>query len=225
VTVTSSVKVRLVVSSVLMAVVALGCADTPTDRASNDAATELRSALDATLQAESLVVDSVLTFEGRRSESRTTYVRPNRFETTFPEQDFSRIIIGEDHFITGPDPDTYSHVTFPCGASLPVVLPVFEVVEEAQDVRVEGDEYRFTLGSVDGDEVALTGTVQIDGGRIAFVSLEWAEGREEHALSNFDEPMVIQAPPPDRVIDGEKPSEFLDVGRGAATDCDEAGQP
>jgi hypothetical protein len=195
------------------AIVTLVCtlSSCASDAAPSDPVSELRSALRATLAADSFAVSSTVRHGGEVLRGDVEYVAPDRYTITGSgESDPTTIGVGRDTYFSDPeDPGRYHRMESDCDVPIEEVISFLEVVDQARDVVVVDGLYHFrvpnlALSDADGD---IRGEARTDGGRLVSVRLRYAlpdldtTVDEQHTIHGFGRGFTIEPPSPGQIVD------------------------
>lgn len=178
-----------------------------------EAKTTLINAVERTLGASSLHIDTVATYEGEDHEAQVEYVAPDRVRLVLPFSEES-IFIGKDQYFSEPDePDRFLQVESPCVVTLDVAVPALAAIREAEDVRRVGGAFIFSTSG----EAAIGGEARIDDGYLVSLVLRYElpdlnqTVEERHTFSQYGDDISIDPPPSSHVSSAPGPAEFPDI--------------
>jgi hypothetical protein len=189
-----------------------------------EAKTTLVNAVERTLGASSLRIETVATYEGEDHEAEVEYLAPDRVRLVLPSSEES-IFIGKDQYFSEPDePDRFLQVESPCVVTLDMAVPALAAVRDAADVRRVGGAFIFSTSG----EAAIGGEARIDDGYLVSLVLRYElpdlnqAVEERHTLSHFGDDVSIEPPPSSQVSPAPGPGEFpgvIVIDQGSPPPC------
>jgi len=156
----------------MCAVVSCSAGEDPRDPAS-----ELRSALEATVAATSFAVSSTVRYEGEVVDGEVRHTAPDRYTITGAGERYPTTIgVGRDTYLSLHDqPDRYQLLRSACDVPIDEVVSFLGVVGEARDVEFVDRSYRFSVPSL--EQPGKDGEIEVEaaiGGRyLASVRLRY----------------------------------------------------
>lgn len=178
-----------------------------------EAKTTLAKAVERTLGASSLHIETVAIYDGEEHEAEVEYVAPDRVRLVLPLSEES-LFIGRDQYLSEPDEsDRFLQVKSPCVVTLEMAVPALGAVREANDVRRVGSAFIFGTGG----EAAIGGEARIDDGYLVSLILRYElpdlnqTVEERHTFSHYGEDISIEPPPARHVSPAPGPADYPDV--------------
>ena len=189
-----------------------------------EAETTLADAVERTLGASSLHIETVATYEGEDHEAEVEYVAPDRVRLVLPFSEDS-ILIGKDQYFSEPDdPDRFLQMESPCVVTLDMAVPALAAVRDADDVRRVRGTFIF---STRGDP-AIGGEARIDDGYLVSLVLRYElpdlnqAVEERHTFSHYGDDISIEPPPSSHVSPAPGPADFpgvIVIDQGSPPPC------